>query len=141
MEAGDRLRVLVVDDSAATRALLCAAIEMVAEQLGRTPEVTAVGSGFEALRLLPANPLDLVVTDINMPDVHGLELISFVRRHPLHASTPVLVVTTEGAPRDRDKALALGANSYCVKPVTLESLTEKLVELVGGAAGRGGSAR
>jgi len=136
MEQTEKLRVLIVDDSAATRALLSAAVEMVAEQLGRAPEVTAVGSGFEALRLLPANPLDLVVTDINMPDVHGLELISFVRSHPLHESTPVLVVTTQGAQRDRDKAMALGANSYCVKPVELASLTEALVELIGAGGTR-----
>ena len=132
---GENLKVLIVDDSAAARALLTAAIETVASQLGRTPVITAVGSGFEALRLLPANPLDLIVTDINMPDVHGLELIAFTRQHPLHAHTPLLVVTTQSAARDRDKAMALGADAYCVKPVTIDDLRAKITPLLTGAAG------
>lgn len=128
--ASEIIRVLIVDDSAATRAMLTAAVETFAEQTGRIPDITAVGSGFEALHVLPANPLDLIVTDINMPDIHGLELISFARKHPLHTVTPVLVVTTQGAQRDRDKALALGANGYCVKPVTIESLIKAMSPLL-----------
>ncbi|MBN2360702.1 MAG: response regulator [Deltaproteobacteria bacterium] len=129
------LKVLIVDDSAAARALLAAAVETVAGQLGRTPVITAVSSGFEALRLLPANPLHLIITDINMPDVHGLELIAFARQHPLHAKTPLLVVTTLSAPRDRDKAMALGADAFCPKPVTIDELGAKITHLLTGARG------
>jgi two-component system chemotaxis response regulator CheY len=133
--AGKDLRVLIVDDSAAARALLAAAVETVAGQLGRTPMITTVGSGFEALRLLPANPLHLIITDINMPDVHGLELIAFARQHPLHLTTPVLVVTTQSAPRDREKALALGANAFCPKPVTIDELRAKITPLLAADSG------
>lgn len=132
---GADLKVLIVDDSAAARALLTAAVETVAAQLGRTPLITAVGSGFEALRLLPANPLHLIITDINMPDVHGLELIAFARQHPLHAKTPLLVVTTQSAARDRDKALALGADAFCPKPVTIDELRAKITPLLTDRAG------
>ncbi|MFH1811015.1 MAG: response regulator [Pseudomonadota bacterium] len=124
------LKVLVVDDSAAARAMLTAAIESYAEANARVPEIQAASSGLEALRFLPANALDLIVTDINMPDVNGLELISFARRHPLHGATPIVVVTTQSAELDRDRALALGANGYCEKPVTVTGLLHVITPLL-----------
>lgn len=89
---------------------------------GGFAEVVEAGNGFEALRLLPRERYDLVVTDINMPDIHGLELLSFMRKSESHADTPVIIVSTESAQRDRERGMALGANAYLTKPFDPETL-------------------
>jgi two-component system chemotaxis response regulator CheY len=99
------------------RAFVRAALEE-----GGLAHVTEAGNGFEALRLLPRERYDLVVTDINMPDIHGLELISFMRKSEVHRTTPVIIVSTEGAQRDRERGIALGANAYLTKPFDPEEL-------------------
>ena len=110
--------VLIVEDSPTMRALLVAALE----GLSRKVSVTEVASGFEALRRLPRERFDLIVTDVNMPDINGLELVSFVRRNPAYARVPLVIVSTEGSERDREKGLALGADAYLVKPFDPEHL-------------------
>jgi len=110
--------VLIVEDSPTMRALLVAALE----GLPRDLDVTEVASGFEALRRLPRERFDLIVTDVNMPDINGLELVSFVRRNPAYARVPLLIVSTEGSERDRAKGMALGADAYLVKPFEPEDL-------------------
>jgi len=115
-------RVLIADDSATTRQMLQAAIEALAEEKGLGAQVDTADSGLSALRLLPGGKYDLILTDINMPEVHGLELIRFVRQHPVQKDTPILVVSTQGTERDREKALQLGATAYVVKPVDLDAL-------------------
>jgi two-component system chemotaxis response regulator CheY len=112
--------VLIVEDSPTMRALLVAALE----GLDRRLQVTEVGSGFERL---PRERFDLIVTDVNMPDINGLELVSFVRRNPAYARVPVLIVSTEGSERDREKGLALGADAYLVKPFEPDDL-QRIVE-------------
>jgi two-component system chemotaxis response regulator CheY len=84
--------------------------------------VTEAKSGFEAMKILPQSEFDLVVTDINMPEINGLEVIRFTRRHERYRDTPVLIISTEGRDVDRDKALKLGANAYLVKPFSPEEL-------------------
>src|SRR5882724_2323200 len=90
-------------------------------ELGDVDVVEASG-GFEALRLLPRGPYDLVITDINMPDINGLELISFIRRSELHKETPVLIISTQSSERDRARGLSLGANGYLIKPFMPQEL-------------------
>ena len=126
-------RVLIVEDSPTMRALLVAALE----GLPRALDVTEVASGFEALRCLPRERFDLIVTDVNMPDINGLELVSFVRRNPAYARVPLVIVSTEGSDRDREKGLALGADAYLVKPFEpeeLQRLAESLLDRRGGGA-------
>lgn len=94
-------------------------------------DVTEAGNGFEALRLLPRERFDLVVTDINMPDIHGLELISFMRKSDALRAIPVIIVSTEGAARDRDRGIALGANAYLTKPFEPEELRATVRRLLG----------
>ena len=93
-------------------------------------EVLEVQSGFDALRVLPRERLDLVITDINMPDINGLELIAFMRRSDAHRGTPLLIISTEAAARDRDRALALGANAYLTKPFAADDLARTVGELL-----------
>ena len=112
-------RVLLVDDSKTTRSFAMAALEAEGDL-----EVTVARSGFEALKILPSGEFDLVITDINMPDINGLELIRFARNHRRYANTPLLIISTEGREKDRERALTLGANEYLVKPFTPEALVE-----------------
>ncbi len=86
--------------------------------------VTPTASGFEALKILPRNQFDLIITDINMPDINGLELIRFVRESPIHGKVPLVIISTDGAERDRDRGLKLGADAYLVKPFAPEALVE-----------------
>lgn len=111
--------ILVVDDSAAMRSLLVSTLET----LGPLNIVQA-NNGFEALRMLPRESIDLVLTDINMPDINGLELLSFMRNNPVYKDVPVVVISTEGSRKDIEKGLALGANEYLVKPFHPAQLLE-----------------
>jgi len=104
--------ILIVEDSSTMRALLTSALE----ELDVAVKITEAESGFEALRLLPRQSFDLIVTDINMPDINGLELVSFIKNNPNYKTTPLFIVSTEGSERDREKGLALGADAYLVKP-------------------------
>ena len=87
-------------------------------------------NGFEALRLLPRHRFDLVVSDVNMPDINGLELVRFVRESADHKHTPVLLVTTDGRPVDRERGERLGASGYLVKPFAPEELLRVCKELL-----------
>jgi two-component system chemotaxis response regulator CheY len=114
-------RILVVEDSVSMRSFVRSALE--SDSRSSTGlDVVEASSGFEALRLLPRGPYDLVITDINMPDINGLELISFIRRSELHKETPVLIISTQSSERDRARGLSLGANGYLIKPFSPEDL-------------------
>ena len=111
-------KILVVEDSPTTRAMIISAIEEVAGGL----EIFESKNGFEALKLLPHHSFDLIITDINMPDINGLELVSFVKRNQAYKHIPLIIITTEGSERDREKGISLGANEYLVKPFNPEML-------------------
>src|SRR5690606_3973844 len=91
---------------------------------------TEAASGFEALRALPRDSYDLIVTDINMPDINGLELVSFVKGNEAYRSIPLLIISTEGSERDRLRGLELGADAYLVKPFELDDLRRTARELL-----------
>jgi two-component system chemotaxis response regulator CheY len=88
-------------------------------------------NGFEALRILPREKVDLIITDINMPDINGLELISFIRNNENYRETPLFIISTEGSERDREKGMSLGANAYLVKPFAPERLQQLIREYLG----------
>jgi two-component system, chemotaxis family, chemotaxis protein CheY len=110
-------KVLIVEDSEASRDYLAAAVASC-----DGVEVVATDRGFEALKLLPLHRFDLIITDIQMPDINGLELINFVKKNPNYRNTPLFIVTAEGREQDRARGLALGAAEYLVKPVKVEDL-------------------
>jgi two-component system chemotaxis response regulator CheY len=105
------IKVLVVDDSQATRELVCATLEELPDA-----EVTESATGFEALKVLPRQHFDLIITDINMPDINGLELINFVKKNPLYRDVPLFILSSESREQDRARGLALGAAEYLTKP-------------------------
>lgn len=118
-------KILVADDSPTTRALIASTLETLDDF-----EVFEAANGFEALRILPREKVDLVITDINMPDINGLELISFIRSNHLYRATPLIIVSTESSNRDREKGLALGADAYLVKPFKPEELQQLVDRLL-----------
>lgn len=109
--------VLVVEDSKAIRSMMRVSLE----EAGDFFAVEA-GNGFEALKALPTRRFDLIITDINMPDINGLELISFVRSNPAYNNIPLIIVSTEKTDEDKKRGLALGASGYVVKPFAKEDL-------------------
>ena len=117
---------LIVEDSAATRALIRNAIENIGEDLTTVEAAT----GFEALKLLPTEEFDLIITDINMPDINGLELISFVKTNPRYRDIPLVIVTTERSVEDKERGLALGASAYVTKPFKTEELQEVITRIL-----------
>lgn len=114
-----RKTIMIADDSAAMRAMLIATIEPLDDF-----RIVEASSGFEALRLLPRETVDLILTDINMPDINGLELISYLRNNPNYARIPVFIISTEGSVKDIEKGKLLGANEYLIKPFEPSHLQE-----------------
>lgn len=103
--------ILIADDSSTMRAMLVAIVEALGDY-----RVVEASSGFDALRLLPRDHFDLIMTDINMPDINGLELISYLRNNPNYKNIPVFIISTEGSAKDIEKGRQLGADEYVVKP-------------------------
>lgn len=103
--------ILIADDSSAIRAMLVSTIEILGDY-----RIVEASSGFEALRLLPRENVDLILTDINMPVINGLELISYLRNNSNYLSIPVFIISSESSRKDIEKGKLLGANEYLIKP-------------------------
>ncbi len=119
-------RILIVEDSPTMQALLNSALE----GLEVPVKITEASSGFEALRCLPRESFDLIVTDINMPDINGLELVAFAKSNDAYRSIPLIIVSTERGEQDRKRGLELGADAYLVKPFEPERLREVVADLL-----------
>jgi len=118
---------LVVEDSAIMRGIIISS-------LAGLPEITPteVTNGFEALKMLPQKNFDIILTDINMPDINGLELLSFIKNHPNYRTIPVVIISTEKSEADRKRGLALGADDYLTKPFEpqdLQFIIKKLLRI------------
>jgi two-component system chemotaxis response regulator CheY len=103
--------ILIADDSPTIRAMLVSTIEILGAY-----RIVEASSGFEALRLLPREKVDLILTDINMPVINGLELISYLRNNSNYLSIPVFIISSESSRKDIEKGKLLGANEYLIKP-------------------------
>jgi two-component system chemotaxis response regulator CheY len=123
------MKILVVEDSSSMRAYLTMIIESGTETYDL--DILEAGSGFEALKMLPHHSFDAILTDINMPDINGLELVSFLKNHPVYRKIPVMVISTESSDSDRKRAEALGAEEYLAKPFEANDLMQKLRRLLG----------
>jgi two-component system chemotaxis response regulator CheY len=104
--------ILIIEDSPTMRQLISFALK-------RLPGVRIVEAtdGVDGLKKLSSEKFDLILTDINMPIMDGLKLVSLVRNDANYRDVPIVVITTEGAKEDRERALALGANDYITKPI------------------------
>jgi len=121
------LDVLIVDDSAAIRKILQRVLRQTEIPIGNIYEA---GDGVEALATLQAQSIGLVLSDINMPNMDGLELLSKVRAEQAWQRLPVLMVSTEGTQAKVLEAVERGASGYVRKPFTADQIKEKLVGLI-----------
>lgn len=118
-------KVLVVEDSPTMRQLIVFALKRI-----RGFQISEANDGVDGLKKLSADKYDLILTDINMPIMDGLKLVSMVRNDPNYKETPIIVITTEGATEDRERALALGANEYITKPIQTMKILETVKKLM-----------
>ena len=107
--------------------------QLIVFALGRVKglKVVEAGDGVEALKKLSQQRFDILVTDVNMPMMDGLKLVAMVRKDATHSEIPIIIITTEGAREDRQRALALGASAYITKPIQAPQVISKVKELLG----------
>jgi len=111
--------VLVVDDSATMRRMVVASLRSIQRSVFQE-----AANGLEAIECLAVGQVHLIVLDLNMPDMHGLEVVDFVRRHATFRKVPIIVLTTRGDDESRTAALAAGATVYMTKPFEPAALAE-----------------
>jgi two-component system, chemotaxis family, chemotaxis protein CheY len=117
------MKILIVDDSSTMRRI----IGNVITQLGFTKDnFDEAEDGVKAWKLLTEAHYDVILTDWNMPNMNGLELVQKVRSEGTHQKTPIIMITTEGGKSEVITALKAGVNNYIVKPFSAEVLKEKL---------------
>ncbi len=118
---------LVVEDSPTMRQLISFALRRISGC-----KIIEANDGLDALKKLSTHKFDIILTDINMPIMDGLKLVSMVRNDPVHRAIPIIIITTEGAEEDRKRGMALGANAYIPKPIQ----TADLLGVVNGILGK-----
>jgi two-component system chemotaxis response regulator CheY len=126
MASNESLSALVVEDSPLMRQLICYALHQI-----RDLSVIEAENGVDALKKLQNERFDIVITDINMPIMDGLKLVRRIRSDDLYRDVPIVIITTEGAEEDRQRALSLGANAYIQKPIRSVQVIAKVRELLG----------
>ena len=121
------LDVLIVDDSAAIRKILQRVLRQTDVPIG---EVYEAGDGLEAIELMKSQKVGLILSDINMPNMDGLQLLGELKAHDTWKSVPIVMITTEGSQNKVVEAVNLGAAGYVRKPFTAEQIKEKLATLL-----------
>ncbi|MBW4027584.1 response regulator [Acidipila rosea] len=121
------IRVLIVDDSSVMRKIVERALRQAGLELTHVFEAS---SGVEGLELLRAERVDLIVSDINMPNMDGLTFLKQLRTEDLAAEVPVVMITTESSEDHVREALASGAQGYIRKPFTADQVKERVLPLV-----------
>ena len=124
--------ILIVDDSPTIR-------RMVRASLGTVPGTTFVEavSGLQAIEALAIAPVHAIVLDLNMPDMHGLDVLRFVRSHERYRTVPVLVLTTRGDSTSREAVMQAGATSYMTKPFMPAELAAAVSDLLAAVPNKG----
>jgi two-component system chemotaxis response regulator CheY len=121
---------LIVDDSSAVRAFVRASLEDA--DFARVQEA---GTGFEALRLLAANAFDVVIVDVNMPDINGIELLAFMKKSPRQQGARKILISTQVGGLDSKRGTELGADAFLKKPFEVDELRSLIRGLLGPAEG------
>jgi two-component system chemotaxis response regulator CheY len=119
--------ILVVDDSATMRRMVMVSLRGLGEM-----KFQEAGNGLEAIERLALGPVDLMILDLNMPDMHGMDVVQFVHAHTAYRAIPIIVLTTRGDEGSRSEVLAAGAALYLTKPFdpgTLAAHARKLLNL------------
>ena len=121
----DQLRFLIVEDSPTMRQLISFSLKRF-----KGCKIIEAVDGVDALKKLQTEEVDIILTDINMPVMDGLKLVTLVRQNPKLKYLPIVIITTEGAKEDRDRGLALGADAYISKPIQSSSLLKIITEVL-----------
>ncbi len=121
--------ILVVEDSPTMRQLITFAMKRIANS-----KVIEATDGVDALKKLSSEKVDLILADINMPVMDGLKLVSLVKNNQSYKDIPVIIITTEGAKEDKDRAMAIGANAYLAKPIQTQELIKLVTSFLSGQA-------
>ena len=122
-------RILIVDDSPTIRKMVRASLRSL-----DSFEFVEAANGLEAIEQVALGPIALMILDLNMPDMHGVDVLKFIRRHPSSREVPVVVLTTRSDESSREAALAAGATQYITKPFVPNALLAVVRELLPGAA-------
>jgi two-component system, chemotaxis family, chemotaxis protein CheY len=117
--------VLIVDDSATMRRMLMVSLRELSQL-----RFQEAGNGLEAIERLAIGPIDLMLLDLNMPDMHGMEVIQFVQAHPSYRKIPIIVLTTRGDEGSRSAVLAAGATLYLTKPFDPGAMAAQVKQLL-----------
>ncbi len=112
-------KILIVEDSPTMRQLISFALKRL-----KNSRIVEASDGVDGLKKLSQDSFNIIITDINMPVMDGLKLVSLVRKDPTYKETPIIIITTEGAQEDKDRAMALGANTYITKPISGSQVLE-----------------
>jgi two-component system, chemotaxis family, chemotaxis protein CheY len=124
----DPIRTLIVDDSSVMRKIVERSLRQAGVNLAKVLEA---GNGAEALTLLKTNAVDLILSDINMPVMDGLEFVRQLKRERLAANVPVVMITTEGSESQVVEAVQSGAKGYIRKPFTAEQVKDHVIAILG----------
>ncbi len=119
----DRKQVLIVDDVEQNRKSIKTFLYFLHF------DATLASDGLEAKKILETSHFDLIVSDIEMPNMNGFELLAFIKKAPAHKSTPMVMLSTLDSPEVLDRCKKLGAGSYIVKPFTKEKFETALASL------------
>ena len=112
-------KILIVDDSATIRKMVRSSLRPLADA-----EFAEAGNGLEAIEQIALGAVSLIILDLNMPDMHGVDVLKFLRRHQGWSDVPVVVLTTRGDETSRETAIAAGASEYMTKPFAPQVLLE-----------------
>lgn len=118
-------RILIVDDSPTIRRMMIASLRNLSGV-----EFDEANNGLEAIERLALAEVSMLFLDLNMPDIHGIEVIEFVRGHLAYSDIPICVVTTRGDDDSRAQALKAGANVYLTKPFTPQDIVDQATRLL-----------
>jgi two-component system, chemotaxis family, chemotaxis protein CheY len=122
------IRILIVDDSSVMRRIVERSLRQAGLELSAVHEA---GSGAEGLELLKNKQVDLILSDINMPAMDGLEFLRQIRAQNLAPGAPVVMITTESSEEHVKQAIQSGAQGYIRKPFTADQVKERVLPLVG----------
>ena len=120
------VKILVVEDSPTMRQLIGFALKRLVGA-----EIVEASDGVDGLKKINSDRFDLIITDINMPVMDGLKLISLIRRDVNYCKIPIMIITTEGGAEDRERALTLGADAYITKPLQAGQVLDSVKSLLG----------
>ncbi|MBP7460567.1 MAG: response regulator [Candidatus Delongbacteria bacterium] len=117
-------RIIFVDDSDTIRKFVAMGLRL------KNYVIDLASDGQEALEKIAVNKVELVITDLNMPNMDGFELITNLRNDPEYVKIPIIVLSTENQSDEMKKAMDLGANSYLVKPFKIDLIVKEIERLL-----------